>query len=289
MIQPGGGCFTGDTPVSTPEGLRSISALRAGDTVLAYDHDSGGWSPRAVTAVHENLYEDSLVTVTTDSGAFRATVHHPVWVVAGRELAERPVCTELSPGENEGGSLAGRWVNSHDLRPGDVLIDRHGDQRTVLRTEQAFVSAEPVFNLTVEGLHTYAVGEIGLLVHNACAKPQAAGVGKVDGVDASEVTPQQRGRLKEGEVLDDLGIPKNNGKVSTPEGNSIPDGLNDDLSVEVKDAKRVAKTKQIRIQTDAAKEAGRKSVLVTGKDTRVSGPAREAFDEIIERPDLGPQ
>ncbi|QDT69090.1 Bifunctional hemolysin/adenylate cyclase precursor [Planctomycetes bacterium MalM25] len=201
VIQPGGGCFTGDTPVSTPEGLRSISALRAGDTVLAYDHDSGGWSLRSVTAVHESLYEDSLVTVTTDDGPFRATVHHPVWVVAGRELAERPVCTELSPGENEGGSLAGRWVNSHDLRPGDVLIDRHGDQRTVLRTEQAFVSAEPVFNLTVEGLHTYAVGEIGLLVHNACAKPQVAGVGKVDGVDAPEGTTlrgpnlgQQQGR-----------------------------------------------------------------------------------------------
>lgn len=32
----------------------------------------------------------------------------------------------------------------------------------------------------------------------------------------------------------------------------------------------------------------KESVLITGKNTDVSGPAEEAFDRIIRRPDLGP-
>lgn len=142
--------------------------MRAGDEVLAYDHASGRWRPRVVTAVHDNVYEDTLVTVTTDGGGFRATVHHPVWVVAGRELEDRPVPHELSPEEDRGLSLSGRWVDSHHLRPGDVLIGREGGRRTVLRLEMEHASALPVFNLTVDGDHTYAVGDAGLLVHNTC-------------------------------------------------------------------------------------------------------------------------
>lgn len=91
-----GGCFGGGTLVATPDGPRLIEELRAGDAVIAYDHASGRWSPRTVTAVHDNNYEDTLVTVSTDGGAFRATVHHPVWVLAGRELEERPTPHELS-------------------------------------------------------------------------------------------------------------------------------------------------------------------------------------------------
>lgn len=43
------------------------------------------------------MYEDALVTVTTTEGdSFRATVHHPVWVINGRDLAERPTPPELN-------------------------------------------------------------------------------------------------------------------------------------------------------------------------------------------------
>lgn len=78
---------------------------------------------------------------------------------------------------------------------------------------------------------------------------------------------------------------KNTTTVSTAEGNSIPDALTDALSVEVKDATNV---RQLRIQTEAAREAGRESVLVTGKNTCISAPCENAFDTIIRRIDLGP-
>ncbi len=98
-----------------------------------------------------------------------------------------------------------------------------------------------------------------------------------------------RGAASEARVLQDIGLTKNTQSVITTEGRSVPDALTDTLSVEIKDAAYVSRTSQIRIQTDAASASGRQSVLITGEETRVSGPASEAFDLIIRRPDLGPQ
>jgi len=97
-----------------------------------------------------------------------------------------------------------------------------------------------------------------------------------------------RGRASELRVLADMGLEKNTQKVLASEGVSIPDGLTDALSVEIKDARSVSLTTQLRIQTDAATEAGRRSLLVTGVNTCVSSPCEEAFDEVIRRTDLGP-
>ncbi|ODS22911.1 hypothetical protein AB835_11710 [Candidatus Endobugula sertula] len=110
-------------------------------------------------------------------------------------------------------------------------------------------------------------------------------------IDQQKQSPQARGREAEKRVLEDLGLKKNNKKVSTEEGNSIPDALTKNKSIEIKDCKSVSCTKQIRIQTDAAKESGRTPVLVTGKNTKVSGSTRRRFgeDNIIRRSDLGPK
>ena len=82
-----------------------------------------------------------------------------------------------------------------------------------------------------------------------------------------------RCRASEARVLEDLGLDKNTGKVLTSEGRSIPDALTDSMSVETKDAVSVSRTRQVRIQTEAARASGRQSVLVTGEKATVSGPA----------------
>lgn len=84
------------------------------------------------------------------------------------------------------------------------------------------------------------------------------------------------------------GLTKNSTAVSTAEGRSIPDALTKSLSVEVKDAANVNLTRQLKIQTEAARASGRESVLVTGEKTCVSGACSRAFDTIIRRSDLGP-
>lgn len=178
VIQPKGGCFAADTPVSTPDGLKPIGEFQPGDVVLAFNHELGTWQPRRVEKVHRNFYEDSLVTIHTETDSIQATVYHPLWVISGRNLDDRPACQELSPQEDERLALPGRWVNSHDLRPGDVLVDTSGRKQYVLRTEQEFVSGFAIVNLTIEGDHTFAVGDAGVLVHNTgpCPDPVAVDV-----------------------------------------------------------------------------------------------------------------
>lgn len=98
-----------------------------------------------------------------------------------------------------------------------------------------------------------------------------------------------RGAASEARILNDLGLEKNYQAVYTAEGRAIPDALTDTLSVEIKDTSYVSLTQQLRIETEAARVAGRESVLITGEKTIISGPASRAFDTIIRRPDLGPQ
>ena len=60
----------------------------------------------------------------------------------------------------------GRWTEARWLRLGDVFLTRTGKSATVsgltIRIERV-----KVYNLHVEGLHLYAVGEAGVLVHNS--------------------------------------------------------------------------------------------------------------------------
>jgi hypothetical protein len=98
-----------------------------------------------------------------------------------------------------------------------------------------------------------------------------------------------RGLASEARVLQDLGLTKNTQSVLTAEGRSIPDALTDSLSVEIKDSANVSLTRQLRIQTDAARAAGRDSVLITGDRTCISANCSAAFDQIVRRPDLGPR
>jgi hypothetical protein len=98
-----------------------------------------------------------------------------------------------------------------------------------------------------------------------------------------------RGLASEARVLQELGLVRNTTAVSTAEGRAIPDALTNALSVEIKDAANVSFTRQLRIETEAARAAGLESVLVTGERTCVSGPCSRAFDTIIRRSDLGPR
>jgi RHS repeat-associated protein len=101
--------------------------------------------------------------------------------------------------------------------------------------------------------------------------------------------PRVRGNVREDAVLERFGFQKNGTTVSTAEGDAIPDALEQTLSVEIKDTKVVSATQQIRIETDAARAAGQDTMLITGANTRISGPARDRFDVIIRLLGLGPE
>ncbi len=179
--------------MATPAGPRPIGEILTGESVLAYNFKQGEWVERRVETRHENIYEGPVLTLTTESGTIRTMVYHPFWVERGRDLGERSVPRELSPVEDQGFSLEGRWVNSHELRVGDILIGQDGSRRALLRIEQEFKSAFPVNNLTIDEDHTFAVGPDGVLVHNTdgCGASKS-GLGGATRLSADELATGQR-------------------------------------------------------------------------------------------------
>ncbi len=160
---------------------------------------------------------------------------------------------------------------------------------TMMRNQQN-ISRIKIYNPAFHQQATFAQG-LAVMAIAGAVSPVAAMSMEMAAISAGEapiISNRTRGLASEARVLSDLGLTKNNLKVSTSEGNSIPDALTASLSVEIKDTINVSLTRQLRIQTDAAGASGRKSLLVTGKNTNISRPAERAFNQIIKRDDLGP-
>jgi hypothetical protein len=145
--------------------LRPIGHVEARERVWAYDFQGGTWRLCMVDCRHDAEYDGPLVTLDIGVGEVTATAYHPIWVVEGQDLESRPALRRVDVNEDRGKSLPGRWVNSHDLREGDVLFLRGRGSVTVRRVMQR-PERTPVCNLTVRELHTFAVGEAQVLVHN---------------------------------------------------------------------------------------------------------------------------
>jgi hypothetical protein len=159
-------CFARDTLVSTKDGLRPIGEIEPGDRVHAFDFASGVWTLAEIIQRHDNVYHGKVFTIWAGSSRIETTINHPFWVVQGNNLVDRPVPPSLSEGQDEEQALPGRWVNSQDLRPGDVLLSQ--DRRCLLieAVDERWEESLPVSNLAVRDHHTFAVGSNCLLVHN---------------------------------------------------------------------------------------------------------------------------
>ncbi|MGH8020200.1 MAG: RHS repeat-associated core domain-containing protein, partial [Opitutaceae bacterium] len=144
-----------------------------------------------------------------------------------------------------------------------------------------------------------AAGGVLVATHGAAVATNAAGhlstnlerinQNKVKaGSDKGQVDPKARGKESEKRVLDDMGEKKNTEKVSTSEGDTIPDFQNSKQVGEIKDTKTVSNTAQIRAQKETAATTGREHVIVTGKETHVT-PNAAKDSTVIRREDLGPK
>ena len=138
-------CFTGDTEVYTDNGLVCIEEIEVGDSVWAYNPETGETELKEVLNVWVKETDEILHVSTSDGETIDTTTNHPFYV------------------EEKG------WVAAGDLEVGDVLCTADGDEVEVTDLELEKL-AEPitVYNLEVEDFHTYFVGEYGVLVHNNC-------------------------------------------------------------------------------------------------------------------------
>ncbi|MFP4355262.1 MAG: polymorphic toxin-type HINT domain-containing protein [Phycisphaerae bacterium] len=105
-----------------------------------------------------------MISVTAGDTTVEATEGHPFWVPEVAEQDERPEVAGLAKVGKDGRST-GRWLRASQLRVGDRVLLRSGRTAPI-----SAVSAKAgrclVYNFEVAGLHSYAVGANGLLVHN---------------------------------------------------------------------------------------------------------------------------
>jgi RHS repeat-associated protein len=159
-----GECFVAGTLVATIAGSLAIENIRANDLVWAYDLALCVWRPCSVKRTFEHSYVGKYITVTIAGDAIVSTFNHPYWVTRGESLGDRPDSkhTENRP---EGATIAGRWVDAGHLRTGDELLLRDGGVVPVLAVLKHEASGT-VYNIEVDHLECYAVGNNNILVHN---------------------------------------------------------------------------------------------------------------------------
>ncbi len=141
--------FDGDEKVLMADGSeKRISKVEEGDRVVATDPETGKESVREVTDVIRGEGNKEMVDIEVDGDVLSATDEHPFYVV------KAPF-------------RGGEWVDADDLRIGDTLVDPDGRLVTVDDLRR-YEKSDVVYNLTVEGVHTYyvEVSDEWVLVHN---------------------------------------------------------------------------------------------------------------------------
>ena len=145
-----GHSFSWDTEVLLADGsTKRISEVAVGDQVVASDPRRGPPEVRRVVQTHVTVHEDDLLDVTVAFDDRTDVIHttdlHAFWSVT-----------------------TGEWVPAQDLAVGERLRAFDGSLVEVRRlTEPAGPAA--MWDLTVEGLHTFYAGESldgVVLVHN---------------------------------------------------------------------------------------------------------------------------
>ncbi|MET8097910.1 RICIN domain-containing protein [Streptomyces sp. NPDC005236] len=151
--------FPGGTRVLMADGTRKpILDVRVGDLVLATDLASGRARPEPVTDTFRHRTDHLVEVSLAGGGTLTSTSGHRVYV-AGHD-----------------------WVHVSDLRVGDRLRTSDGALQSVTALhDRPGLAPRPVYDLTVDGLHTFYVRPQGghsrdVLVHNCLNLVQDEGI-----------------------------------------------------------------------------------------------------------------
>ena len=136
-------CFVTGTTVLTTLGKKTIETIQVGDVIPCVDHITGEVAEKKVISTTVNKV-NRLIELDIDGEIIRCTETHPFQV------------------KGKG------WVDACDLNPGDILYTKDWNT-AVVKSVGLLELNEPVevFNFEVEDCHTYFIGILGILVHNA--------------------------------------------------------------------------------------------------------------------------
>ncbi len=200
-----GGCasFVAGTEVMTAEGEKAIEEVAVGDTVLAYDEETGEEGEYPVSHLFTHIAPESLV-VTVGEEEITTTPEHEFYT-------------------------SNSWIEAEDLSVGDTLVRLGGKTATVTDLESHQDSTR-VYNFEVDGAHTYYVSAKELLVHNpSCASQKVNKAPELETIHemnqdeaATTIQSAYRGHLgrRRQKLIRELSNPGN--KLEKPPGQRRP-------------------------------------------------------------------
>jgi RHS repeat-associated protein len=160
-----GACsFTGSTAVLMADGSqRPIEDVEVGDKVIATNPETG--EQRAKTVEHVWVHDDTVIDLVIDGEVITTTEDHPFWSVTDR-----------------------RFERADELGNGERVISADGSVVRVSGLQLGTARQAMTYNLTVEGIHTFHVGQSEILVHNTCNSLKALNDPKaIEGLTPSQV------------------------------------------------------------------------------------------------------
>lgn len=140
------GCFEAGTPVWTARGRVPIEQIQDGDLVFARDVETGDTTlQRVLSTFTRGAAPLVLVAVVSTNGqqVFQTSEEHPFY------------------------SLEWGWVEAGSLEPGEHVETVLGE--ALVESVTSTGTRTTVYNMEVESLHDYFVGDDGVLVHNGKA------------------------------------------------------------------------------------------------------------------------
>lgn len=134
-------CFVAGTAIHTINGTKAIEDIKVGDTVLAYNEQTGQTEYSKVTQTFKKL-TDTFTILNVGNSTITSTPEHPYFA-------------------------NGQYVKAEDLKIGDKLLLSDGTYDIVKNINTITGEERYVYNFEVSGLHNYFV-DYGVLVHNVC-------------------------------------------------------------------------------------------------------------------------
>ena len=133
-------CFPAGTLIQTEHGTKPIEEIQIGDLVWAYDEDTDTTALQPVVDIMENE-TDHTISLYTEYEVIETTALHPFYTQDG-------------------------WKDASELKAGDKIKTQSHE---IIEIKDTKFNYEPqkVYNFTVANFHTYFVGALAWLVHNA--------------------------------------------------------------------------------------------------------------------------
>ena len=211
--------FAGATPVLMADGShKAIDQIVAGDRVIASDPATGEKAAKEVKKVF--VHEDATLRLSVDGDEISTTEDHPFWSVTDS-----------------------RFERADQLSSGELVLAADGESVQVNEMDPSSSTVELAYNLAVDGIHTYHVGSMEILVHNTCDEPWLDEIGETKVTrDHMGGTAKRKSQFNEGTDLYKL--------VDDVADQNVPSGINDrGRCVRVCDMGRIIGTNQSGIPT----------------------------------------